>query len=279
MGFVKTAEEIAKIQAVLAASRFVNFENVVVDFLTTPETVANCLPPGLEPVDEPRVKALVGRWQSNCVGDFYGGAIYLAAKHGDLEGDYVLAMYMDRDQPIIYGRELFGEPKKQATSLMHRNGDCYAGFVDRHGTRLIELAVNASNDAGASRGPGVNFNYKATPSITGAGVEFDRALLTVAEFDMNIKVHRTGEGKVRLGGTPHDPLSDIEVVSILGGAYLEGDLYTTARPLLEVSGEAFLPYLHGRNDDWSLLNTEVSAFRAPSDAIRQPNSRKDREAQ
>ena len=32
----------------------------------------------------PRVRAMVGRWQSNCVGDFYGGSIYVAARH---EGD------------------------------------------------------------------------------------------------------------------------------------------------------------------------------------------------
>lgn len=259
MGFVKTADEIARIQSVLTASRFVNFEHLVVDFLTTPETIAHLLPPGLEPVEEPRVTALVGRWQSNCVGDFNGGAIYLAAKHADIEGDYVLAMFMDRDQPIIYGRELFGEPKKQATSHIH-SGSRYTGFIDRLGTRLLELEVDATDEVGASRGPGVNFNYKATPSCTGTGVEFDRALLTVAEFDMNVKAHRSGVGKLRLGRTPHDPISDIDVVSLLGGAYIEGDLYATCRPLMEVSGEAFLPYMHGRNDDWSLLNTEVSAF-------------------
>ncbi len=57
---------------------------------------------------------MIGRWQSNCVGDYCGGAIYVAARHEGVEGDYVLAMYMDADPAIIFGRDLFGEPKKQA---------------------------------------------------------------------------------------------------------------------------------------------------------------------
>ena len=57
---------------------------------------------------------MIGRWQSNCVGDYCGGALYVAARHEGVEGDYVLAMYMDADPAIVFGRDLFGEPKKRA---------------------------------------------------------------------------------------------------------------------------------------------------------------------
>jgi acetoacetate decarboxylase len=90
MGFVRTSEEIARIQDTLSEPRFVGAEMLGVEFLTTPEFVQSVLPPGLEPADEPRVRAMIGRWRSNCVADFDGGAIYVAARHGDLEGDYVL---------------------------------------------------------------------------------------------------------------------------------------------------------------------------------------------
>ena len=120
MGFVKTPEEITRIEHALRHPRFVNGEMLSVDFLTEPEFAAAVLPPPLEPADTPRVTAMVGRWQSNCVGDFYGGAIYVAARHEDVDGSYVLAMYMDGDVPMIYGRDLFGEPKKLARSGLHR---------------------------------------------------------------------------------------------------------------------------------------------------------------
>ena len=112
MGFVKTPEEIARIEKVTSRPRFVGSEMLTIDFLTTPEFVASVLPPGLEPATEPLVTAMVGRWRSNCVGDYAGGAIYLMARHKTIEAPYVLAMYMDADHAIMFGRDFFGEPKE-----------------------------------------------------------------------------------------------------------------------------------------------------------------------
>jgi acetoacetate decarboxylase len=255
MGFVATGEEIARIQHTLSQPRFVGAEMLSVDFLTTTEFVRAVLPPGLEPAGEPRVRAMVGRWRSNCVADFDGGSIYLAARHGDLDGDYVLAMYMDRDQPIIFGRELFGEPKKQARSRLHRRGSHMAGWIERDGVRLIGLDVDLAEDHGPQHVEGVNFNYKATPACDGHGLE-DDAVLTVASFANDLTTYRTGSGTVTLASTPHDPLGEIPVVSVLGASYLEGDLISSCRAAARIPAEEFLPYALGRMDDWSLLDTE-----------------------
>ena len=255
MGFVRTPEEIARIQKALSEPRFVNCAMASVDFLTRPDIVAHVLPPGLEPTDNPRVTAMVGRWQSNCVGDFDGGAIYVEAHHKDIVGDYVLAMYMDRDQPIIYGRELFGEPKKQATTRLFHNGARATGQVERYGTCLIDLDLALSADHGPSEGEGINFNYKAIPATHGIGLEWDAAL-TIARFHTVLRVHREGAGQLRLGSSVHDPLDELEVREILGGRYIEGDLLASAETLAYIKAEDFLPYALGRTDDWSALNTE-----------------------
>jgi acetoacetate decarboxylase len=257
MGFVRSSEEIARIQHTLSHPRFVGAEMLGVDFLTTPELVQSVLPPGLEPADEPRVRAMVGRWRSNCVADFEGGAIYVAARHGELEGDYVLAMYMDRDQPITFGRELFGEPKKQAVSGMRRRGPHMAGWVVRDGIRLIEIEAELTDDHGPQSVDGLNFNYKAMPSCDGIGLE-DDAVLTVATFANELTVYRTGSGTVVLRSTANDPLGEIEVVSVLGAAYFEGDLITSCRAAARIPADEFLPYALGRMDDWSLLDTEAT---------------------
>jgi acetoacetate decarboxylase len=258
MGFVCSEEEIARIQQTLSHPRFVGAEMLSVDFLTTPEFVQAVLPPGLEPDAEPRVRAMVGRWRSNCVADYNGGAIYIAARHGELPGDYVLAMYMDRDQPIIFGRELFGEPKKQAASRLHRRGSHMAGWVARDGVRLIDLDVELHEDQGPQQLEGVNFNYKATPACDGIGLE-DDAVLTIASFSNHLGVVRTGTGIVTLASTPHDPLGEIEIVTLLGATYIEGDLISSCRAAARIPAEQFLPYALGRMDDWSQLNTETPA--------------------
>jgi acetoacetate decarboxylase len=109
MGFVKTPEEVARIEKVTSRPRFVGSEMLTIDFLTTPEFVTSVLPPSLEPASEPLVTAMVGRWRSNCVGDYARGAIYLMARHQMIEAPYVLAIYMDADYAIMFGRDFFGE--------------------------------------------------------------------------------------------------------------------------------------------------------------------------
>lgn len=255
MGFVRTSEEIARLQYTMSHPRFVGAEMASVEFLSTPEFVASVLPPGLEPDEEPRMRAMVGRWSSNCVADFDGGAIYVAARHGEIRGEYVLAMYMDRDQPILFGRELFGEPKKQAASRLHRRGARLRGSVDRHGVRIIDIEVQLSEDRGAQHLDGVNFNYKATPSCDGIGLEED-AVLTVASFSNELTAYQAGTGTVTLASTPHDPLGEIEIVSVLGGTYVEGDLIASCRAAARIPAGEFLPYALGRLDDYSVLDTD-----------------------
>jgi acetoacetate decarboxylase len=259
MSFVKTPEEIARIEQALQHPRFVNGEMLSVDFLTDPEFTAAVLPPPLQPADAPRVTAMVGRWQSNCVGDFYGGAIYVAARHDGLDGDYVLAMYMDGDVPMIYGRDLFGEPKKLARSGLHRRGEQFNGWVERGGVRLIELRGDLDEELEAGEGEGVNFNFKARPAANGIGLEED-AILTRATFQTLVRSGRQGTGDIVLRGTVHDPLNEIPVVSVLRGAYVECDLLARCESIATVPADTFLPYHHGRHDDWSALDSERAAL-------------------
>jgi acetoacetate decarboxylase len=263
MGYVKTAQEIARIEHALSHPRFVNGEMLSIDFLTDPEVVAEILPPPLEPSATPAVNAMIGRWQSNCVGDFYGGAIYIDARYRDVEGRYVLAMWMDGDVPTIYGRDVFGEPKKLAESRLHRRGDQYTAWLERDGVRLLELAAELPEDRGPSEAGGVNFNFKARPAADGIGLEED-AILTLARFETTIRVHRVGSGTVTLKGTVHDPVDTLPVRSVTGATYLECDLIGRCEAVARVPSDVFLPYHYGRHDDWSALDTERALLAAVS---------------
>lgn len=261
MGLVKTPEEIARIEQAMSHPRFVNSEMLRVDFRTDPDVVARLLPPPLEPADEPLVGAMVGRWQSNCVGDYDGGALYVAARHDGVDGDYVLAMYMSADAAMIFGRDLFGEPKKQSTSQLHRSGQRFNAYVERHGERLIELQAELPTDLGPGEGGGVNFNFKARPASNGVGLEED-AILTLATFESTIHAACEGTGSVTLRGTVHDPIDEIPVVSVVRASFVECDLAAACRSVATVPAGEFLPYHHGRHDDWSALDTEKATLAA-----------------
>jgi len=252
VGFVKTTAEVARVEAALAAPRFGGAQMLSVEFLADPDFVAAVLPPPLEPVAEPRMRAMVGRWQSNCVGDFSGGTVYVTCAHEGLEGEYNVAQYMDGDAPTIFGRDLFGEPKKIATATLRARGTAMRGTIARHGVPLIELEAELERDNGPFEATRESYNVKSRPAADGRGLEED-AILTRAHYEISGRVSREGHGRIALSGTVHDPLDEIPIREILRATYFEGDLAATVEVAARIPAAVFAPYHHGRNDDWSAL--------------------------
>jgi acetoacetate decarboxylase len=258
VGFVKTAAEIARIEAVLAAPRFGGAQMLSVEFLADPDFVAAVLPPPLAPVAEPRMRAMVGRWQSNCVGDFAGGTVYVACAHDGVEGEYNLAQYMDGDAPTIFGRDLFGEPKKIATATLRARGSAMRGTIVRRGVPLILIEAELDRDNGPFEATRESFNVKSRPAADGRGLEED-AILTRAHYEIRGRVSREGDGRIGLAGTAHDPLDEIPVREVLRATWFEGDLAAKVAVAARIPAAVFAPLHHGRNDDWSAFAGAVGA--------------------
>ena len=257
MGFVKTPEEIARIQATLAEPHFFSAQMVTVQYLTKPEIIHHVLPPGLQPTEQPLVTVMVGRWgRSNCVHAFTGGALYVQARHKDYVGDYCLAMPMSTDAAIIFGRELFGEPKKQATTTLERRGNTIIGRCVRYGSPIIAIEATMERKENIQESGFVNFHYKFLPKSDGQGLEFD-PVLVMATFKTKVTLTEKGKGKVTLAHTVHDPLGEIEIVQLLDAAYTEGDIYSRCQTLAPINAAEFLPYAYGKIDDWTALNNEA----------------------
>ncbi|HUB98745.1 MAG TPA: acetoacetate decarboxylase family protein [Solirubrobacterales bacterium] len=257
MGFVKTPEEVARIEATLAAPRFAGAQLLSVEFLSDPAFVAAVLPPPLEAVEQPRMRAMAGRWESNCVGDFHGGTIYVAARHQGIEGEYQLSQFIDRDVPTIFGRDLFGEPKKFGASGLRRRGGHFRAWIERDGLRLVELEGEIDRDRGPFTGAGYSFNFKSRPAADGRGLQED-AILTRMRTEVRASVSLTGSAEMNLRGSVHDPLDQIPIDSLTRATYLEADLVASCEAVARTPAAVFAPYHHGRNDDWSAHDTEAT---------------------
>ncbi len=254
MGFRRTAHEIAEIQRTLSDVEFVGGESLSVDFLTTPEVVRSILPAELDPGEEPRLTAQVSRWRSNCVGDFAASAIYVSASHRGVPGDYVLSMFMDTDVPMLFGRDLFGEPKKIGASSLHRNDGHMSGRLVRGGRPLIEIEADLGEDRGTTRVLGRNYNVKYELAPDGSELVGSPTLM-MAEFDQVVTVRRKGPASLRLTGTVHDPLDDLEVVEARDAVYVETGMKASCAPVASMDAAAFLPLALGRSDYWPALVT------------------------
>jgi len=251
-GWVKSPEQISKIEERLAAPAFLQGKMMSVRFLTRPEIVREVLPPPLEPARQPLVTISVCTFgASNCVGEFAGGVIDVLARYKGIEANHCLAMPMSTDVAIIFGRELFGEPKKQGRVRLESDGDVVRGSVERFGIPYIQLEGRFTEDVPIT-GPSFSdrFHFKFMHSANGRGLEFD-PIIVHAHFRNELKVMKRGDGKVTLKATPHDPLTEIEIVKLMDASYVEGDIFAEAKAIGTVSAEKFLPYAFQNIDDYS----------------------------
>ena len=255
MGFVKTQEEIERIEAALSAPRFSAAQLLSVEFRCTPEFAAAVLPPPLEPLEKPSMRAMVGRWESNCVGDFEGGTVYVGAQYEGVVGEYQLSQYIDRDPATIFGREVFGEPKKYGRAGLLRRGQHFRGWIDSGGVRLLEIEGEMDTDRGPFTATGYGYNFKSRSAADGHGLQED-AILTRMTMEVRATASLAGAAAMNLRGGPHDPLDEIPVESLTRATYLEADLSASGKAVASTPADVFAPYHYGRNYDWSALNTE-----------------------
>jgi acetoacetate decarboxylase len=252
--WIKNAEQINKIEERLRAPIFADARWLAMQYLTRPEIVREVLPPPLEPADEPLVTVGIGTLgRSNCVGAFDGGMMCVRARYKDIEADYCLAMPMSTDVAIIFGRELYGEPKKQARVQLQSDGDVIRATVSRFGITYMELEARLTENLPIS-GPTYadRFHFKFMHAANGHGLEFDPVLIH-AHFTQHVRVHRRGQGKVTFRPSHHDPLAEIEVVEPRAAIYFEGDIHAEARRLVTVDAARFMPYAFQNIDDYSAI--------------------------
>ena len=255
--WAKSPEEIGKIEERLAAPAFLRGKMLAVTYLTRPEIVRAVLPPPLEPANEPIVTVGVCTFgDSNCVGPFAGGFVDVLARYNGIEANHCLAMPMSTDVAIIFGRELFGEPKKQARVRLASDGDVIRGRIERFGVPYIQVEARLTENV-PIKGPsyGSRFHFKFMHAGNGRGLEFDPILIH-AHFRNELTISRRGSGKVTFAASHHDPLAEIEIVEYRGASYFEGDVYAETKKIGTVAAEKFLPYAFQNIDDYSAAISE-----------------------
>jgi acetoacetate decarboxylase len=252
--WVKSPNQIKKIEDALAAPAFLDARTLSVTFLTRPEIIRAVLPPPLEPAGEPLVSVGVGTFgRSNCVGAFAGGWVDVRARYKDIEANYCLAMPMSTDVAIIFGRELFGEPKKQARVRLQSDGDVTRGVVERFGVEYLTVEARLTENVPIT-GPalGDRFHFKFLHSADGRGLEFD-PIIVHAHFETKLRTVRRGAGKAVFKPSHHDPLAELEILEFRGAVYSEGDTYARAKRIGTVEASRFLPYAFQNIDDYSAI--------------------------
>lgn len=249
--YVQSPAAIRAFQDVYASPSFYDIQSLAVTFLSDPAVLAEVIPPPLAPAKEPRVSVSISHIRrSDCVGPFLGCSFNIACTFEGEPGLYCLTMPMSTDTAVLFGRELFAEPKKLAEIRLNQRARQLHGSVTRQGITYIELHGEFPAEPAALDRETISQHYyfKFLPAANGRGLAFPPQLVRVTHRGV---VHKAiaGTGTVTFRDSMHDPVIDIPVMSVTGASWSELDTHTTAEVVATVDEEAFLPYAYGKCDD------------------------------
>ena len=241
-------------------------ETLSVFWVTTPEAVAELLPPPLEPLEVPLAVAFVARYpEVTFETPYMAGALVLLCSYQGEAGSYILSMPEDDDYPVFIGREFLGFPKKMGILGLDREGTTMRGTIDRRGVRLCEIEAKLDgepNNPSAVDILGQIYDMPAEGSTElppndlvtflfkyqyGAAAEdpFEDPPHLVRQVTVS-RAHsmEVGSMSVSLQGSPDDSCyGKVPVVDPLGAIYTVS--HNTMQPgkvVADVDPEKFLPY-------------------------------------
>lgn len=227
-------------------------EAITVTYLTDPDIVAAVLPQPLAPATEPVVRVSLQRVAIEGRPPFGSAVFAVAARHGDLEGDYPLFMPQSTEQSVIGGRETFGEPKKLGEISVERDGAAVTAQVTRHGFPLITVRGRVTGELPAPADQvNTEFYFKFLRSPDGRGLTDPH--LVYGRYHRHYELLEAIEADVELGESPLDPVADIAVREVRSITWCRRRTVQTAEIAMPVPEEWLLPFVHQRYDDIALL--------------------------
>ncbi|MGD9935639.1 MAG: acetoacetate decarboxylase family protein [Dehalococcoidia bacterium] len=253
--YVKSPSEIQRLEEINASPAFLRSTSLNVTFLSDPDVIRELLPPPLEPAVAPRVSISVYEFaESNCVGPFNGASVNISCEFNREGGLYCLTMPMSTDTAVIFGRELYAEPKKLARCSVERNDRFVRGIVERHGVTYIEITGLFDEPLADIQRETVSQHYyfKYLPDAAGRGLTFDPQLVRVTHRGRTHQLTR-GAGTIVLRESPHDPVIDIPVLEVESATFSHGETHTSAKVVATVPAATFLPWAFGKQDDLAVF--------------------------
>jgi acetoacetate decarboxylase len=201
--------------------RYRDCKAVNILFTTDPTVLEELVPAPLKPdPDQPSV-VYIGHFVLADYDLSYNeaGLLVPLLRDGRPAGSFAVVLYLDRANPIVGGREVYGWPKKDADEILieEENGRIRAE-VTRYGRRIISvtLAVRQTVDPIPERPKNPICFLKVIPSIQAdAPPDVLKLNATVIDPDV-IKELRVGEGTLEFGDSPYDPfLARIPIRQVL----------------------------------------------------------------
>lgn len=271
MSFKRTPEQVCETLKG-GVTDFPGAEVMSVFYETTPEAIAEVLPPGLLPYESPLVIAGFNNFsETNFEVPYQEAALYVSAVHEKTgrPGLFVPGMTLNVDMGSILGREVGGYPKKWGELKLNQDGQHYEASASRHGIEYYKLKAELNGkpndpemmskikgiltppDPESHPGATIIYNYLWPVSQWAHLKDIkdapDPILYTVWKTKhQGEKPPVIGSGEVIYTHSDHDPWDSLPVVHVLGAIMTYDGIALDGARMPEdeyhVDPEAYLPY-------------------------------------
>lgn len=255
MARLRYVRDMSKTAAQQPASQFpANVRGLRAIYETEPEIHAALLPRPLVAGATPEIfvqfsKVELFLSESRTV-EIGAATVGVSCSYEGVEGFYVLAMPMENEFIVIGGREVYGEPKKVASTEFRVEGGRVNAKVSRHGIDFLEVRGEIGESTGPNAFTEHMFCFKALPAID-RGDGFDgEVFLTQLDWRRNFTdVKTVNNPEIILRESKFDPLIDVPVKRIKRMQFTEGGTVNSGKLLRAVPGEWLAPFINQRYDD------------------------------
>jgi len=269
MGYVRTAEEVAAYDLFYQDVTAINHD-VGVAFTTDYDFAREVVPPCFE-IPKPATGVMYVCTNCEEIGgqrtgeDEEGGVVALDVLYDGKPGNYTLSVFVNRDQSLATGREVWSMPKKLGEVHLMGNGRQSCVTAQRKGAEMrLHTLLKAPVFSSEPEQTKATF-YEIKAGMSASGGFYHTPILVEFETTQSTFIHQEGdltETKLSLKGTDDDPLHTV-LVKELTSAWAAGYSRKT-RVVREVTLDPsvdYRPYLYGRfYDDWP--RTAAKAARA-----------------
>jgi acetoacetate decarboxylase len=214
-------------------------EIMTVFYRTDSEAVARLLPSQLEQVDDLVIVHLYRMHDADWFGAYGESAIQVPARHAPTGtvGAYSPYLFVESDGAIAAGREIYGQPKKQAAVTLAADGDLLIGRVTRNGIDVLTATMaykqRPADEADLERHAGfrTNLNLKVVPSVDGGIAVRELTARTLAD----VEVHWVwrGPGTVELRPNAQAPVHMLPVRDVIESFHWSADFTLVHGQVLE----------------------------------------------
>jgi acetoacetate decarboxylase len=206
------------------------------DYETDAESVAELIPEQLSLTDPAIASMSFVDYPWSTLGPYHEALMAVQVMYGDEPLVYLTHLILDRDTPIIVGRELYGYPKKMGCVEFVQEEDLLAAYVERpRGIRICSGVMRPEEkmDPFPDGTPLKTCSLRVIPSPE---KDRDHSLVELIEADLIVSSVEmwTGPGNCHLtGASALDPWHNLPVNKMISCVYMIFDFELSYGRVLE----------------------------------------------